>query len=82
MITVLCFYITVMSFYYFMTLFCFLFQVLGGTDADLSVRAKKSQLYVCRVNDLYGNYVFSDWVKVKVLDIDKSGTVSAVLFSI
>ncbi|XP_029379066.1 mucosa-associated lymphoid tissue lymphoma translocation protein 1 [Echeneis naucrates] len=48
-------------------------EVLGGTQADLTITAKKTQLYVCRVNDNYCNYVFSDWVKVKVLDIDKSG---------
>ena len=45
----------------------------GGTEADLTVKAKKTQLYVCRVNDHLDNFVFSDWVKVKVLDIDKSG---------
>lgn len=28
---------------------------------------------MCRVNDPFYNCVFSDWVKVKVLDIDKSG---------
>ncbi|XP_044048024.1 mucosa-associated lymphoid tissue lymphoma translocation protein 1 isoform X4 [Siniperca chuatsi] len=48
-------------------------EVCGGTEADLTFRAKKIQLYVCRVNDHFCNYVFSDWVKVKVLDIDKSG---------
>lgn len=30
-------------------------------------------MYVCRVNDILRKYVFSDWVKVKVLDIDKTG---------
>lgn len=48
-------------------------KVAGGTEADLSIRARQTQLYVCRVNDQLGNYVFSDWVKVKVLDIDKTG---------
>ncbi|XP_070827870.1 mucosa-associated lymphoid tissue lymphoma translocation protein 1 [Chaetodon trifascialis] len=48
-------------------------EVAGGTDADLTVTAKKTQLYVCRVNDHFYNCVFSEWVKVKVLDIDKSG---------
>lgn len=48
-------------------------EVLGGTEADLTIRAKTSQLFVCRVNDHDCNVVFSDWVKVKVLDIDKSG---------
>ncbi|XP_008280326.1 mucosa-associated lymphoid tissue lymphoma translocation protein 1 [Stegastes partitus] len=48
-------------------------QVPGGTQADLTIRAQKTQLYVCRVNDQFYNYVFCEWVKVKVLDIDKSG---------
>ncbi|XP_070763684.1 mucosa-associated lymphoid tissue lymphoma translocation protein 1 [Enoplosus armatus] len=48
-------------------------EVCGGTEADLTFKAKKNQLYVCRVNDDFCNCVFSDWVKVKVLDIDKSG---------
>uniref|UniRef100_A0A3Q2SQV8 Mucosa-associated lymphoid tissue lymphoma translocation protein 1 n=1 Tax=Fundulus heteroclitus TaxID=8078 RepID=A0A3Q2SQV8_FUNHE len=48
-------------------------EVPGGTQADLTIRASKTQRYVCRVNDLFHNYIFSEWVKVKVLDIDKSG---------
>ncbi|TMS05724.1 Mucosa-associated lymphoid tissue lymphoma translocation protein 1 [Larimichthys crocea] len=48
-------------------------QLLGATRADLTITATRTQLYVCRVNDHLGKYVFSDWVKVKVLDIDKSG---------
>ncbi|XP_030587705.1 mucosa-associated lymphoid tissue lymphoma translocation protein 1 [Archocentrus centrarchus] len=48
-------------------------EVPGGTQADLTIKAQQTQLYVCRVNDQYCNCVFSDWVKVKVLDIDKSG---------
>ncbi|XP_075945195.1 mucosa-associated lymphoid tissue lymphoma translocation protein 1 [Anarhichas minor] len=48
-------------------------EVSGGTEADLTIKAQKTQLYVCRVNDHFCNWVFSDWVKVKVLDIDKSG---------
>ncbi|XP_056242269.1 mucosa-associated lymphoid tissue lymphoma translocation protein 1 isoform X2 [Seriola aureovittata] len=48
-------------------------EVCDGTQADLTVTARKTQLYVCRVNDHFCNCVFSDWVKVKVLDIDKSG---------
>uniref|UniRef100_A0A3B5MTI9 MALT paracaspase 3 n=1 Tax=Xiphophorus couchianus TaxID=32473 RepID=A0A3B5MTI9_9TELE len=47
-------------------------EVPGGTQADLTIRASKTQRYVCRVNDHFHNYVFSEWVKVKVLDIDKS----------
>lgn len=49
------------------------FKVSGATQADLIVRAQKTQLYVCRVNDQFCNCVFSDWVKVKVLDIVKLG---------
>lgn len=49
-------------------------KVAGGTEADLSITARKTRLYVCRVNDQFGKAVFSDWVKVKVLDIDKTGT--------
>lgn len=49
-------------------------KVPGATQADLTTTAKQTQLYVCRVNDQFCNCVFSDWVKVKVLDIDKSGT--------
>ncbi|XP_049928084.1 mucosa-associated lymphoid tissue lymphoma translocation protein 1 [Epinephelus moara] len=48
-------------------------EVPGGTEADLTITAIKTQLYVSRVNDHFCNCVFSDWVKVKVLDIDKSG---------
>ncbi|XP_041853254.1 mucosa-associated lymphoid tissue lymphoma translocation protein 1 [Melanotaenia boesemani] len=48
-------------------------EVPGGTQADLTIRAQKTQRFVCRVNDHLLNFVFSDWVKVKVLDIDKSG---------
>ncbi|XP_030280411.1 mucosa-associated lymphoid tissue lymphoma translocation protein 1 [Sparus aurata] len=48
-------------------------ELLGGTEADLTIKAKDTKLYVCRVNDHRGNYEFSEWAKVKVLDIDKSG---------
>nr|XP_020486924.1 mucosa-associated lymphoid tissue lymphoma translocation protein 1-like isoform X2 [Labrus bergylta] len=48
-------------------------EVPGGIKADLTITAKQTQLFVCRVSDHLFNYVFSDWVKVKVLDIDKSG---------
>lgn len=54
-------------------LFCSVFKLLGGTEADLTIKAKDTKLYVCRVNDHRGNYDFSEWAKVKVLDIDKSG---------
>lgn len=49
------------------------FKVPGGTQADLTITPQRTQLYVCRVHDNYCNCVFSDWVKVKVLDIDKLG---------
>ncbi|XP_038857204.1 mucosa-associated lymphoid tissue lymphoma translocation protein 1-like isoform X2 [Salvelinus namaycush] len=48
-------------------------EVFGGTRADLIVTAQRSQLYICRVNDQFCNCVFSEWVKVKVLDIAKPG---------
>ena len=48
-------------------------QVIGGTQADLKVKAQQSQIYVCRVNDQFCNWVFSDWVRVKVLDIAEPG---------
>nr|XP_061812808.1 mucosa-associated lymphoid tissue lymphoma translocation protein 1-like [Nerophis lumbriciformis] len=48
-------------------------EVYGGTQAALIVDAVKTHCYVCRVNDNFSNWVFSRWVKVKVLDIDPSG---------
>lgn len=48
-------------------------EVPGGTKEDLSIKATRTQMYVCRVNDILREYVFSDWVKVKVLDIGKAG---------
>uniref|UniRef100_A0A3P9K6Q7 MALT paracaspase 3 n=1 Tax=Oryzias latipes TaxID=8090 RepID=A0A3P9K6Q7_ORYLA len=47
--------------------------VPGGTESNLTITATKTQLFVCRVSDHFLNYVFSEWVKVKVLDINKSG---------
>ncbi|CAM9281378.1 unnamed protein product, partial [Lampetra planeri] len=47
--------------------------VCGGTQADLTFKAKRTHRYVCRVNNEYSSWVFSVWVKVKVLDVDKSG---------
>lgn len=55
-------------------LFFFAFKVFGARQADLTVKAKETRLYVCRVHDYFDNVVFSDWVKLKVLDIDKTGT--------
>ncbi|XP_074533873.1 mucosa-associated lymphoid tissue lymphoma translocation protein 1 [Halichoeres trimaculatus] len=48
-------------------------EVPDGIGADLTITATQTQLFVCRVSDNYCNYEFSEWVKVKVLDIDKSG---------
>ncbi|NXI52839.1 MALT1 protein, partial [Chloroceryle aenea] len=41
-------------------------QIPGATQQDLPVTAQQTQLYTCRINDLYKNAVFSDWVKVEV----------------
>ncbi|XP_057278087.1 mucosa-associated lymphoid tissue lymphoma translocation protein 1-like isoform X2 [Pezoporus wallicus] len=41
-------------------------QIPGATKQDLPITAQQSQLYTCRINDLYKNAVFSDWVKVEV----------------
>ncbi|NXI40200.1 MALT1 protein, partial [Galbula dea] len=41
-------------------------QIPGGTKEDLLITAQQTQLYICRINDLYRNAVFSDWVKVEV----------------
>ncbi|NWR85348.1 MALT1 protein, partial [Furnarius figulus] len=41
-------------------------QIPGATNQDLPITAEQTQLYTCRVNDLYRNVVFSDWVKVEV----------------
>ncbi|NXN20658.1 MALT1 protein, partial [Nycticryphes semicollaris] len=41
-------------------------QIPGATKQDLPVTAQQTQLYTCRINDLYRNAVFSDWVKVEV----------------
>ncbi|XP_041650502.1 mucosa-associated lymphoid tissue lymphoma translocation protein 1 [Cheilinus undulatus] len=48
-------------------------EVPGGTKEHLTITATQTQLYVCRVSDHLYNFVFSDWVKMKVVDIDKSG---------
>ncbi|XP_034032409.1 mucosa-associated lymphoid tissue lymphoma translocation protein 1 [Thalassophryne amazonica] len=48
-------------------------EIPGAIHADLTICAQNTQLYVCRVNDQFYNCKFSEWVKVKVLDIDKSG---------
>ncbi|NXJ04828.1 MALT1 protein, partial [Odontophorus gujanensis] len=42
------------------------YQIPGATKQDLPVTAQQTQLYTCRINDLFRNVVFSDWVKVEV----------------
>lgn len=44
-------------------------EVSGETKADMTIKARKTQCYVCRVNNHSGSCVFSDWVKVKVHDV-------------
>ncbi|XP_030313055.1 mucosa-associated lymphoid tissue lymphoma translocation protein 1 isoform X2 [Calypte anna] len=41
-------------------------QIPDATKQDLPITAQQTQLYTCRINDLYRNAVFSDWVKVEV----------------
>ncbi|XP_017261062.1 mucosa-associated lymphoid tissue lymphoma translocation protein 1 [Kryptolebias marmoratus] len=48
-------------------------KVPGGTQPDWTFKAVRTQRFVCRVNDHTNNCTFSEWVKVKVLNTDKSG---------
>ncbi|NXV17488.1 MALT1 protein, partial [Cepphus grylle] len=41
-------------------------EIPGATKQDLPITAQQTQLYTCRINDLYRNAVFSNWVKVEV----------------
>ncbi|XP_010225954.1 PREDICTED: mucosa-associated lymphoid tissue lymphoma translocation protein 1-like [Tinamus guttatus] len=41
-------------------------QIPGATEQDLLITAQQTQLYTCRINDIYKNAVFSNWVKVEV----------------
>ncbi|XP_076847212.1 mucosa-associated lymphoid tissue lymphoma translocation protein 1 [Brachyhypopomus gauderio] len=43
-------------------------ELAGGTEPSLHLCLQKSEKYICRVNDLYCNFAFTDWVKVRVLD--------------
>ncbi|XDV28723.1 hypothetical protein PO909_031940 [Leuciscus waleckii] len=43
-------------------------EVQGGTEPDLTVTLQRSGKYICRVSDLYSNYQFTEWVKVRILD--------------
>nr|XP_023666980.1 mucosa-associated lymphoid tissue lymphoma translocation protein 1-like [Paramormyrops kingsleyae]XP_023666981.1 mucosa-associated lymphoid tissue lymphoma translocation protein 1-like [Paramormyrops kingsleyae] len=46
--------------------------VPGGTRSDLVISAHRKQYFVCRINDQQNNFVFSNWVKVKVLKAEVS----------
>ncbi|XP_016102173.1 mucosa-associated lymphoid tissue lymphoma translocation protein 1 homolog [Sinocyclocheilus grahami] len=43
-------------------------EVAGGTEPELTVSLQRSGKYTCRVSDLYCNYQFTEWVKVRILD--------------
>ncbi|KAG9489677.1 hypothetical protein GDO78_005562 [Eleutherodactylus coqui] len=42
-------------------------EIPGATQPDLHIHARKTNLYICRVNDKKSHFLFSNWVKVKVL---------------
>ncbi|KAJ1181845.1 hypothetical protein NDU88_007044 [Pleurodeles waltl] len=42
-------------------------QIPGATQSELRITARESHAYICRVNNIYNNFQFSRWVKVKVL---------------
>ncbi|XP_019388750.1 PREDICTED: mucosa-associated lymphoid tissue lymphoma translocation protein 1-like [Crocodylus porosus] len=41
-------------------------QITGATEPDLLITPRETQLYICRINDLQRNFIFSNWVKVEV----------------
>ncbi|XP_026860409.2 mucosa-associated lymphoid tissue lymphoma translocation protein 1 isoform X3 [Electrophorus electricus] len=43
-------------------------ELAGGTEPSLHLCLQRSEKYICRISDLYCNFVFTDWVKVRVLD--------------
>ncbi|XP_007235737.2 mucosa-associated lymphoid tissue lymphoma translocation protein 1 isoform X2 [Astyanax mexicanus] len=43
-------------------------EVEHGTERKLDICLQKSEKYICRVSDQYCNFVFTEWVKVKVLN--------------
>ncbi|ROL43207.1 Mucosa-associated lymphoid tissue lymphoma translocation protein 1 [Anabarilius grahami] len=43
-------------------------EVVSGTEPELTVTLQRSGNYICRVSDLYCNYQFTEWVKVRILD--------------
>ncbi|XP_051579724.1 mucosa-associated lymphoid tissue lymphoma translocation protein 1-like isoform X2 [Myxocyprinus asiaticus] len=44
-------------------------EVEGGTEPELTVTLQRTEKYICRVSDLYYNYQFTEWVKVRILDV-------------
>ncbi|XP_030622573.1 mucosa-associated lymphoid tissue lymphoma translocation protein 1 [Chanos chanos] len=48
-------------------------EVADGTRPELTVRTQNSQTFICRVSDQYQNWVFSKWVKVKVISAAGQG---------
>ncbi|XP_074862564.1 mucosa-associated lymphoid tissue lymphoma translocation protein 1-like isoform X2 [Carettochelys insculpta] len=40
--------------------------IAGATEPDLLLTARETQVYVCRINDLYRNVAFSNWVRAEV----------------
>lgn len=43
-------------------------EVEHGTEHKLDICVQKTEKYICRVSDLYCNYVFTRWVKARVLN--------------
>lgn len=45
-------------------------EVVGGTEPELTLTLQKSGYYCCRVSDLYYQCQITEWVKVRVLDVE------------
>ncbi|XP_018423145.1 PREDICTED: mucosa-associated lymphoid tissue lymphoma translocation protein 1-like [Nanorana parkeri] len=58
---------TVLHYQWFVQSETFCCQIPGATRPDLHIEARQTQLYICRVNDQHHHFLFSGWVKVKVL---------------
>ncbi|XP_051512323.1 mucosa-associated lymphoid tissue lymphoma translocation protein 1-like [Myxocyprinus asiaticus] len=43
-------------------------EVESGTEPELTITLQRTGKYICRVSDLYCNYQFTEWVKVRILD--------------
>lgn len=50
-------------------------EIPGATQPDLHIHARKTKLYICRVNDKNHRFLFSNWVKVKVLKTISAGAI-------